>query len=87
MKFKNAQRMALADLEKLKPGDKVWFCPLLIIPNTWDGDLEEGIITDIVRPSRRGGHITMADLLEPVGNIQCFLIDMLVVPPANIFKA
>jgi len=76
MKLKDAKRLNSEEIMKLKIGDKVWFCSLMVIPYSWDGDLEQGIIKDIkkVKGERSVRPVIAADLLEPEGDIVCFII-------------
>lgn len=103
MKLKDAKILESEEILKLKKGDKVWFCGLMVIPRGWDGDLEQGIIKDIrkAQGKRSVRPVIFADLLEPAGDIVCFIITPtsgkyaksmsnmnggFQVPPSNIFK-
>ena len=77
MKLKDAKRLNSEEIMKLKKGDKVWFCSLMVIPQGWDGDLEQGIIKDIIKKAkgeRSVRSVITADLFESEGDIVCFII-------------
>lgn len=95
--MKHFVRLTPEEIQKLKIGDKVWFCGDLVISDDFDEeDMEYGTIVDIEKTRATTNRpVTANDIFsEPVGNIQSFIIKEtdddsgleLGVSPLNIFK-